>query len=243
VVYKTVTMNWDDYDIYHPGVFGPRHMLPRAEARRAFDQLMSHKAARIEMLGRLLAANGVELSRTDDGIQALNDWFLANVEADPANPGRLLPNWYSVVNDVALFLGEELVERYPGLHWEFFTWGKTDISYHRPVVMGFDRLPNPKYNVDVDRVVNSYAYRIIVSRGSVGHQGTVTARGIEFDLDEISARHRDDPIEEGAFLGLVKGAESLWRGELPEPAREALRIMTEQRRQAAERRRGRKEGR
>jgi hypothetical protein len=49
-------MNWDGYEIYHPGVFGPLDTLPRAEARRAFKQLMQAKPGRIEMLGRLLNA-------------------------------------------------------------------------------------------------------------------------------------------------------------------------------------------
>jgi hypothetical protein len=28
-------------------------------------------------------------------------------------PGRLLPVWYSVVNDVALFLGDVMIQRFP----------------------------------------------------------------------------------------------------------------------------------
>jgi hypothetical protein len=47
-------MIWDDYEIYHPGVIGPLHTLPRAEARRAFDRLMGEKSARIDMLRQLL---------------------------------------------------------------------------------------------------------------------------------------------------------------------------------------------
>ena len=39
-------MNWDDYEIYHPGVFGPLHTLPRTEARRAFNARMEAKAGR-----------------------------------------------------------------------------------------------------------------------------------------------------------------------------------------------------
>jgi len=77
--------------------------------------LMEAKPARIEMLRRLLRANRVELSSTDEGIQDLNDWFRANVEPDTEAPGRVLPDWYSVVNDAALFLGEAMIERCPGL--------------------------------------------------------------------------------------------------------------------------------
>jgi hypothetical protein len=88
--------------------------LPRADARREFDALMQAAPERIEMLRQLLRSNGAELAGTDAGIQDLNDWFIANVEADPDRPGRLLPEWYSVVRDVALFLGTRLSGVAPG---------------------------------------------------------------------------------------------------------------------------------
>lgn len=56
------TLIWDGYEIYHPGVFGPLNSLPRTEARRAFNQLMGAKPARMEILRRLLRVSGVELA-------------------------------------------------------------------------------------------------------------------------------------------------------------------------------------
>lgn len=76
---RTVNMDWNGYEIYHPGVFGPLETLPRREARQAFNRLMAAKSARIEMLRGLLKANGVELGSTDAAVQDLNDWFRANV--------------------------------------------------------------------------------------------------------------------------------------------------------------------
>jgi hypothetical protein len=67
---------------------------------------MAAKANRIEELRKALRANGVESGTTDPDIQGLNDWFYANAEPDPDRPGHLLPDWYSVVIDVGLFLGE-----------------------------------------------------------------------------------------------------------------------------------------
>lgn len=200
-------MNWGDYGIYDPGVVGPLNTLPRAEARRAFDRLMDQKAARIEMLGRLMRANGVELSGTDEGIQDLNDWFRVNVQPDPANPGRLLPDWYSVVNDVSLFLGEVIIERCPSLRWEFFTGGKKDVAYQHHVIMGFQGA-NPKFNMDIDARVAGYGHRIVASRGSIPHYGTVTVRGVEIDVDAVTSKARDREVEEDAFWRWVKWAES-----------------------------------
>lgn len=119
-----MSIDWNSYELYHPGVSALPNTLSRADARRAYERLMQAKPARIEMLRQLLTANGVELNSTDAAVQDLNDWFYANVEPDPKNPGRLLPDWYSVVNDIALFLGEVMIERHPNLRWEFFTWGQ-----------------------------------------------------------------------------------------------------------------------
>ena len=201
-------MNWDDYEIYDPGVVNPLNTLPRSEARRAFDRLMNEKTARIEMLRWLLKANGVELSSTDDGIQDLNDWFRGNLAVDPDEPGRLLPHWYSLVNDVALFLGDVMIERCPGLRWEFFIGGKKDAAYQRHVIMGFRQVPNPKYNIDIDRRVATYGHRIVASRGSVSRYGSYTVRGVEVDVDAAAANQRDRDVEDDAFWQWVRAAQS-----------------------------------
>jgi hypothetical protein len=181
--------------------------LPRAEARQASTRLMEAKLARIDMLRRLLKANGVDLGSSDVAIQDLNDWFLSNVDADPEKPGRLLPEWYSVVNDIALFLGDVMIERHPNLRWEFFTWGKKNVSYQRHVIMGFGTEdPKFKTNIDIDRMVATYGHRIVASRGSVPSYGRVTVRGAEIDVDTTAAQHRGREIETDAFWQWLLGA-------------------------------------
>ncbi len=201
-------MDWDGYEVRHPGVFTLLNTLPRAEARRAFSKVMEEKAARIEMLRCVLKAQGLDLASTDAGIQDLNDWFLANVEADPDNPGQLPPEWYSVVHDVALFLGEVIIERCPGLGWTLYTGGKKNVSYQHHVLVGFSKVPNPKYNLDLDRRVAAYGHQILATRGSVARYGHVTVRGVEIDVDAAVARQPDREIEKHAFWQWVKLAES-----------------------------------
>lgn len=195
-----MSIDWDAYEPYDPGVSYPPRTLPRAEARRVFKQCMESKPTRLEMLSRLLNANGIQLSSADSSIQDLNEWFVANVKADPEQPGRLLTIWYSVCHDVALFLGDVMIERHPNLRWEFFTWGKTNVAFQRHVIMGFSTEDSKFHtNIDVDRSVSTYAHQIVESRGSVPTYGTVVVRGTEIDLDAVAARHRGDEIETDAF--------------------------------------------
>lgn len=201
-------INWDSYEIYDPGVSGPLHELPRREARQFYNRLMAAKSARIEMLRQFLRANGEDLIDTDDGILRLDDWFFANLEPDPDKPGRPLPEWYSVVYDVALFLGDTIIARCPGLHWEFFTWGTKNYSYPQPTIMGFTQVVSPKIDFNIVGAVSTYAHRIVESRGSIPTYGKVTIRGVELDLDAGLAKSPRPPVESGEFLRFVWHAES-----------------------------------
>lgn len=155
-----MTVNWDSYEIYDPTVRRPLHELPRKDARVAFERLMEQKSARVDTLKRLVKLNGVELEGGSASIQNLNDWFAREVREDPERPGRLEPIWYSVVNDIALYLGDIMIKRNADLHWDCFVGGKKDVSCQRHVLMGFTAR-NPKYNVDVDRLLGTYGHQLV----------------------------------------------------------------------------------
>jgi hypothetical protein len=154
-------LDWSGYAPFDPKVDRPLNEVPRQAAVDAFDLLMSSRSERQQQLRRLIANNGVDtLDTSDESIEKLNGWFKENVRGDPAT-GRLLPQWYSVVNDIALFLGDAIVGRCPTLHWSLFTHGSRDAAYQRHVIMGFTRVANPKYNVDIDLLVATYGHRIV----------------------------------------------------------------------------------
>jgi hypothetical protein len=175
-----MTVIWDDYQPYDPGVTGAWQDLPRRDAHAAFDRLIAAKGERIDVLRALLARNGVDLSEGDAGLQDLNDWFRTEVQPDPTSPGRMAPDWYPVVNDLALFLGDVIIARRPNLSWQFFIAGKKDIAYQRPVISGFTGVANPKYNIDPGRLLATYGHRIVAGQ----------------------------PVEDDAFWQWVRAAES-----------------------------------
>lgn len=200
-------VNWIAYEPYDLGEIGARSQLPRAEARRVFEQCMNAKAERVGMLGRLLEANGVQLSAADASVQDLNDWFFDNVEAAPEAPGRLLLPWYSVVNDIALFLGDVMIQRHPTLRWEFFTWGKSNVAFQRHVIMGFSTEDERFHtNIDVETRVAAYAHAIVQSRGSTPTYGTVEVRGTRIDVDAAVAAGGPPKVDRDEFLRWLRNA-------------------------------------
>jgi hypothetical protein len=210
-------MNWDAYAPHDLGVSEPLQTVPRAEARRAYTTLMQERPVRLDLLRRLLAANGVELATTDAGIQQLNDWFVANIQPDPARPGRPAPEWYAVILDSALFLGEVIIARCPGVQWTFFTRGKKNVCYQRPVLLGFADYPT--IPLDIWRQVSEYANRLVAEQGSIRHHGVVVVRGVPIDVDAATARARERPgwTTLDAFLQMVRRAESQMAGERSSP--------------------------
>ncbi len=122
---------------------------------------MGAKSARIQELRNLLQVNEVRYGLDDQSIQDLNDWFRVNVQPNPDLPERLENIWYAVVNDVALHLGDIIILRSPRLQWIMFVAGKKNMAYQRHVISGFTRVANPKYNVDIDIAVATYAHQII----------------------------------------------------------------------------------
>jgi hypothetical protein len=158
---------------------------------------METKSARLEILSQLLKANGVELTNADSSVQDLNDWFFAHVEADPEQPGRPFPIWYSVVMSRAVPRRADDRTR-PNLHWEFFTWA-TNVAFQRHVIMGMST-EDPKFhtNIDIDRMVVTYAHQIIESRGSIPLRHS-RGQGATIDVDAIAADHRGRELDTEAF--------------------------------------------
>ena len=154
-------MDWTAYEPFDPGIWGPLHEQSAADAKGAFDRLMAAKEERKLALSHLLKANGIELAPTDEAIQRVNDWFRREVEPDPRDPTRLRPLWYAVVNDLALYLGDVIVSRNPGVAWIIVTRPEDDVSFQRHVLTGFTKVPNPRYKIDIDMLIGTYGQRVI----------------------------------------------------------------------------------
>ncbi len=147
---------WDDYEIFDPQVECPLAEVTPAEARAHFKLVMETKEHRVDELKKLARAAGIELDDTEEALQRFNDWFAMYVKPDPDRPEQARGRWLSVCHDLSLYLADLILARHPHLHWKLGAGGKRDLSYQRPVIVGF-RNAHPTYNTDIDFALTQYA--------------------------------------------------------------------------------------
>ena len=145
-----MTISLDNYVAYHPGVDKPWRELGRAEAKAAYERLMAAKAERFTQLAALLHSGGLSLPSAeraaDADLDALEGWFRTRVGGNGCD--ELPKEWYSVISDLALYLGDVMIGRAETLSWCFYTKRKTDRDYQESVITGFRGVPNPHYHVN-----------------------------------------------------------------------------------------------
>lgn len=154
-----MSIDWGDWQPFEGAPGRPLRDVDRRTALGYFDELMRARERRVEALERLVGRNGFHIGFDDEGLQNLNIWYRDHVEGP--GPERLFDRWYAVGLDVGLYLGEAIIRRAPTVQWRLSTAGKRDASYQRPVLMGFTKVPNSKYNVDPERLVGIHGHRIV----------------------------------------------------------------------------------
>lgn len=189
------------YELIHPIFDDSARDLSRTEARAVFRRFLETRESRIAALRQLLGNCGISLASDDVSIQALNDWFVDNIQPDPQRPGLLRPEWYSITYDMGLFLGEVMIARHPNLHWELFTWGKTDVAFHRAVIMGMSTEDvKLRTYIDILDMTEGYAHFIVEVHGSVPTYGVVEVRGAKIDVDVSAERARASGVDRRRFV-------------------------------------------
>ncbi|HGL6714610.1 hypothetical protein NTJ56_20855 [Burkholderia contaminans] len=118
------------YPVYAPPFPGTPAALTPEQAEANFRHFMTTRKARVEQLRQFLKRFGVVLDVSDSGIRRLDRWikryggFLALHERDVLIAHT--PEWQgpwavnNVMFDLATFLGEVLIQRNSGSHWELY---------------------------------------------------------------------------------------------------------------------------
>jgi len=140
-------VDFTGYEPFDAGVTGPLRDAARDVAEQHFDRLMAARATRVAALEALAARHGVELEPA-----AIGAW-LGGVAPDAADD----PRWSGVIADVALWLGERIIAAAPQVSWTLLTAPKKATGYQRPVLIGFTRVDDDRYYVDIAHLVASWA--------------------------------------------------------------------------------------
>ncbi len=196
----TVTIEWDGYEPYDPGVADPPNRLSRSEARQVFKRRMGAKSAHIEMLGRLLKANGNGIG-TDERLQSristTGFWPASRLTLDsPAGSRPTGIRWHTTWR--CSRRGDNRAAPAPALGVLHLGQDKRRVPASRDHGL---QTEDPKFhtNVDIDRMVATYAHQIIEARGSIPAYGTVEVRGARMNVDAVAADHRSREIDAEAF--------------------------------------------
>ncbi len=152
-------VDWGDYEVYVPPLWGLPSEMTRADARVAYNDKMAHRLERIEMLKTLARLNGLSMEEDPESVDQFGKWLVDEVQEDPEEPERLLPIWYSVVFDTGLYVGDLIIDRNPNLGWTLHKRGKKNVNHQKHVIMGYPT--DSRYSVDPDGYVAGLAHRAI----------------------------------------------------------------------------------
>jgi hypothetical protein len=151
-----------EYSNFDPKVDKPLHELTRHEAEAAYEWFMSQKDYRKNVLLSYAVKLGYDLHGNDkERIETFHKLLVSEIKKEGVSPN---PSSYilSLCNDIAIFISELLIKNAPHLSWGMHTAGKSDLSYQRPVIRGFN-VKNKNYSVDIDYLLCQYAHRLCSS--------------------------------------------------------------------------------
>lgn len=148
------------YEIIELGIDRPVHQLERAEAERVYKLRVGGMADRIAQLAGALKEDGIDLEWAPEFLRKLDEWFRWVIEESRKLDKRPPAVVLSLANDIALFVGEMIRKASPQITWSFLTTDKHELGYHKHVLVGFEKVENPNYYIDIDSLIGSYAQRV-----------------------------------------------------------------------------------
>ncbi|MEP4197001.1 MAG: hypothetical protein ABJL99_15355 [Aliishimia sp.] len=149
-----------EYDVFQPKLAKPCHLAERKEAKVAYEWYVDSVSERIEILKDFVAKCDYPILEGRDLLPVLNDFFFG-VCAEIKGQEKPGPLEFSLASDINMYIGNLLMQKFDNLHWAFHTFGKSDINYQSPVIMGFSKVKNKKYSREFFGPIGGYAIRIV----------------------------------------------------------------------------------
>ncbi|WP_428540168.1 hypothetical protein [Profundibacter sp.] len=147
-----------EYEVFRPKLNKPCHLAERKEARAAYNWFIESIPERIKGLKDFVNECGYPVLEGRDFLPVLNDF---GVCSEIVGHEKLGPLELSLAIDINMYIGDLLVQKFDNLHWVFHTFGKSDVNYQCPVIMGFSKIRNKKYSIEFFRIIAGYGIRIL----------------------------------------------------------------------------------
>ena len=153
-----------NYTIFDPMVEKPLHLCSRSEAKQAYSVFIESKKSRLEELKCLVeSSSSIVLDDSELSLEELYEWFISLcVHERKLEYEHPSPEVFSICNDIAIYISEMLIKETKTLKWKFYTTAKTNVSYQRPVITGFNAARG--YTEDFDLNLCRIAYQILEGR-------------------------------------------------------------------------------
>lgn len=149
-----------EYGVFQPKLSKPCYLAERKEAKAAYDWYIGSISERIEILKAFMIKCGYPVLEGRNFLPVLNDFFFG-VCAEIKGQEKPGPLEFSLASDINMYIGNMLVEKHDNLSWAFHTFGKSDVNYQSPVIMGFSKVKDKKYSREFFRPIGGYAIRIV----------------------------------------------------------------------------------
>lgn len=121
---------------------------------------MGELGGRLGQLASLVGSAEVVLNLSVESVDRIESWFCSHVERSEDDPRKLMPLWYSVANDVGLYVGEAAIHTIDGLAWQFNENSESE-AFQRHVVGEKTRPGGSGWTWDVSMSVVSLGYEVI----------------------------------------------------------------------------------
>ena len=152
-----------EYEVFRPKLDKPCYLAARKEARAAYNWFIESIPERIKGLKDFVKECGYPVLEGRDFLPVLNDFYFG-VCSEIAGHEKLGPMELSLAMDINMYIGDLLVQKFDNLHWAFHTFGKSNIDYQSPVIMGFSKVKYKKYSREFFGVIAGYGIRILEGR-------------------------------------------------------------------------------
>jgi hypothetical protein len=211
------------YPVYAPPHHDAENVLAKHEIKANYDYFLAEKTRRVHCLTEYFASFSIALRFERNSIEALDSWIYrygghllprkrqprqgsvvsAMLDYQPAWTGVF--RGLNIINDIGIFVGDYIVSKDPGVHWDVYYGNGTprdyeEVGFGHPCLLGLRHIPKGEYYPilglgEIFDYCRASWRRIKGSVDITWHRGELLRRvdhlaSKQFGASEIDSEHR-----------------------------------------------------